>query len=115
VPSWARARLTAQTLIIFQEGRRVELSVDGHRLRKVEAEAAGRDTTAWGNPGDRLQGRWEQSHLVVTSVPEDGATMTETFALRPGGRLMDVVTRILTRPNGPAIVMNRVYRKYAGV
>jgi hypothetical protein len=114
VPGWARDRLTIQTLIIFQEGRRIEISVDGHRVQRVEVGTGLRDSAVVEDAASRVEGRWEESHLVLTSVLKDRATLTETFVLKPGGRELDVVSRILTGPGGPLIVMNRVYRKYTG-
>jgi hypothetical protein len=112
---WARARLTVQTLIIFQEGSRFEISENGSRIQSVEVEGAGSGPEAARADPHARRGRWEHAALVVTSALERGGTLVERFSLVPDGRRLDVACRIQPGSSGPPVIMNRVYRRPAGI
>ncbi len=112
---WARSRLTVQTLIIFQQGARIEISENGSRIQTVDVEGVAPPPGAARTDPAGRHGRWEHAVLVVTSPLDGGATLVERFSIEPNGPRLDVASRIQPGRNEPPIVMNRVYRRYGGV
>lgn len=111
---WARARLTVQTLIIFQEGVRLEISENGRHVQDVDLTETAPPRQAGGAARVSRRGRWDHADLVTVSEIEGAGTLTETFRLASDGLSLDVAARLLPGPNGPSIVMNRVYKRYTG-
>ncbi len=112
---WARSRLAVQTLIIFQQGARIEISENGSRIQTVEVEGVAPPPGAARTDPAGRHGRWEHAVLVVTSPLDGGGTLVERFSIEPDGPRLDVASRIQPGRNEPPIVMNRVYRRYGGV
>ena len=112
---WARSRLAVQTLIIFQQGARIEISENGSRIQSVEVEGLAPPPGATRIDAAGRHGRWEHAVLVVTSQIDGGGTLIERFSIEPNGPRLDVASRIQPGRNEPPIVMNRVYRRYGGV
>jgi hypothetical protein len=111
---WARARLTVQTLIIFQDRARLEISENGRRVQWVDLDGKGSSQGAGGKLQESRRGHWDHADLVTTSDLDGGGTLTETFRLASDGSKLEVAARIRPGSNGPLIVMNRVYKRYAG-
>ncbi len=112
---WARSRLAVQTLIIFQQGARIEISENGSRIQTVDVEGVAPPPGAARTDPAGRHGRWEHAVLVVTSQLDGGGTLVERFSLQADGPRLAVASRIQPGRNEPPIVMNRVYRRYGGV
>jgi hypothetical protein len=77
-------------------GREHVLSTDD---RKIEEE---RSEGTW-----KMRARWKDGHVVVTTTPEHGPTLTETYTVTADGSVLTVTTKVEGR--GRSFEFRRVY------
>ena len=82
--------------IIDAFGREHALSTDG---RKVEEERSAGTV--------KMRAEWKDGHVVVTSAPEHGPKIVETYAVTADGSALTVTTKIENR--GRSFEYRRVY------
>jgi hypothetical protein len=77
-------------------GREHVLSTDDRRIE--EERSAGTV---------KIRARWKDGHVVVTTTPEHGPTLTETYAVTADGSVLTVTTKVEGR--GRTFEFRRVY------
>ena len=77
-------------------GREHVLSTDD---RKIEEERSAGTV--------KIRARWKDGHVLVTTAPEHGATLTETYAVTADGSVLTVITKVEGR--GRSFEFRRVY------
>lgn len=77
-------------------GREHVLSTDD---RKIEEERSAGTV--------KMRARWKDGHVLVTTTPEHGPTLTETYAVAADGSVLTVTTKVEGR--GRSFEFRRVY------
>ena len=77
-------------------GREHVLSTDD---RKIEEERSAGTV--------KIRARWKDGHVLVTTAPEHGPTLTETYAVTADGSVLTVTTKVEGR--GRSFEFRRVY------